>query len=451
MIHLYYRDISSSEAHCGCLWQTYIQTIEPAAQVIFTNKGKHCYLWAAKLCSILENNERIVLNRRNSPKRPKTTVFRNSHELEHFLTQIQKIESIQENGRKVKEIAKKRRRNGVGTLTKELENLLNKEKEAIRKSQAASLKQAIITGTLSKKSKRHAYGDFIGGTVSWVEVVPEIQTVKQTVNYPPISLSKVNGVENVKDIYTVRQHWIDLDMPVDQFKLGVFMIILLLNILVVVVLIFCRGSDRAKKQFETKRPPGDLNLDDRSEQGRKKKPMSSPFSAFLKSCSKKINQRKKKENASTKYLEQMIEVNPDVYTTNRNAHSKVRENSPYINIEMSPKKISRGLYEGIDEESEGLLDNTYEEPVSVRSNDTENPREFQKRNYSRRLDSVSEDESLPPSKYFTRESDASNKSVSFSLSPNTYLTLQDRMLVHPSSRRKRLRRKGITMPFKMTK
>jgi hypothetical protein len=48
---------------------------------------------------------------------------------------------------------------------------------------------------------------------------------------------------------------------------------------------------------------------------------------------------------------------------------------------MSPKKISRGLYEGIDEESEGLLDNTYEEPVSVRSNDTENPREFQKRNY----------------------------------------------------------------------
>ena len=53
-------------------------------------------------------------------------MFRNSHDLKEILRHILQLESIQNIGRRGKGIAKKRRRNGVGTLSKELENLISK-------------------------------------------------------------------------------------------------------------------------------------------------------------------------------------------------------------------------------------------------------------------------------------------------------------------------------------
>ncbi|XP_045169576.2 uncharacterized protein LOC123532250 isoform X2 [Mercenaria mercenaria] len=440
------KDISTSEAHCGCLWQTYIQTVEPEAKVIFTDEGNQCYTWAAKLCSILEKSEKSLLLRK---KKPELTVFREAADLKDILRRIQHLESVNIVGGHRTEKAKHRRRNGVGTLSKETERLLNKEKQDLINSHKDTFKQkekdkeSKVMAVKGKhinfnkmhrdfknehKNRNEIEREFIGKpgqsrSASWVEIVPERATVIPAVT-PVITAA------SVENIYKVRRHWIDLDMPVDQFKLGVFMIILLLNLLVVVVLIFCRDSGSDKKHTETK-PQGDLHEsvyypdspEGKPGQATQKKTQS-PISKFIDSFKKKHGRNR--SNASNKYL-QMMEVNPDDFTSNRNAYSKVQKNSPFIDARMSesPRKISRGLYENIDEEPDSFLDHTYEEPLPVLSSRSDS-REFHKRKSSLRSDSVSE-EGSSPTKYFPRDLGASGKTVAFALPPGTYLTLQDRV------------------------
>ncbi|KAL4222904.1 hypothetical protein ACF0H5_018944 [Mactra antiquata] len=452
--------LSETDAHCGCLWKNYLQTIRS-----HDTDARKCMTWASSACSSLDKvvqirlggNGSSLLSELNEETLFEEKVSVSTKEALPLIDVLRKILKLVENSHQLRsykitstgEIAKSRKRNGVnfkrGHKSHKLGRIMQpktstvKEKKRKKSAPTKNLVGPIIIG----KWKR----GILDLTPINTPMEKPLSSKMTVVGPPPIKPTQSNNPtgssKNVSITLTSKdiknstnrvsfREWMDFNIPADQFKLIVFGIILLLNILVVLVLIFCRTNDSYQVVKESK-PKGDLNahiykpIPPEPPEPPKKKTRG--WDVLINKCRQSIKERKEKKRRAENPFLLMEEVNQEDFAQGPKPYADVVTSSPYYvnsGFHRESKRISqrssRGLYDSIGDDST-FLDDTYEDPVSPMRPPTSTP-QGPPRNSSFKSDS----QGSSPIKYFsTSFEDQKNKTISFTLPAGTFVTLQDRV------------------------